>query len=274
MWATEKAPSLREIDQLYAKSLTDPAPAVGDLKRIVAVHETPLAALYLGLIFETGRGGTTIDKKLAIDYYVHAADKNSVAAFNAGRMLLKLKKHSEAAGFLSLAARDSANPVVQAMVLLAGMYENGATPVGVDMRKAAQWYQKAAAHNDPFAMGRAGFFMVHGVGGVTDQRVGKIMLNRAADAGNEEAQYSLWEMHAKGIGVKKNRVEAAKWAIILSERNPAYGTLKPLSIGAMTKREAEAARKSAEIWKAAHPEVIHVDYFAPIETILHRGNLL
>lgn len=264
--AAERDPTFAEISRIYAASRNDPITSTERLKRIAAINETPQAALYLGLIYETGRTGIVANKDLALDYYIQAADKNSVAAFNAGRLFLQRKKPAEAASFLALAANDKSNPVVQAMVLLAGMHENGLAPGGTNMQKAAHWYKKAAAYNDPLAMGKTGHFMVRGIGQSRDPRVGKILLNRAADAGNGDALYSLWEMHAKGIGVRKNPVEATKWAIILKERKPAYGTSIPLLTESLNEREEHAARQSAEIWGNSHQKVVAIDYLAPIIT--------
>ena len=99
---------------------------------------------------------------------------------------------------------------VDAQFNLAALYDNG-FGVERDVKKAALWYVRAAAHN----VGPAELVLAHilrsGEVGTPDDEQALRRLRSAAHRGSAEAQFELGVAYDWGIGVTQNYATAAIW---------------------------------------------------------------
>jgi len=113
--------------------------------------------------------------------------------------------------------------------------------VGKDFRKAAEWFEKAAAKGHAGAQYNLGILSYLGQGGPQDFATAAKWFNRAAEAGHAAAQYNLGFMYYEGKGVKKDDLQAYTWI----DRAANQGHKK-----AMTARDALAKALPREIFQS------------------------
>lgn len=70
--------------------------------------------------------------------------------------------------------------------------------------KAKEWYSRAAAQEDPFALNSLGVMYDEGLGVLQDAPRARELFNRASDKGLYQAQFNLAEMYYKGRGGEQN----------------------------------------------------------------------
>lgn len=106
--------------------------------------------------------------------------------------------------------QDSDNGDADAMYKIGLEYCLGSDSTSVDMKKAAEWFQKAIDHGSLAAKRELGIMYLTGEGVVVDAAKAYSLLQAAAYAMDPNAMYHLALMYEKGIGVKKDLYEAIK----------------------------------------------------------------
>ncbi len=181
----------------------------------------------------------------------------------------------------------------EAMMLLAGMYENG-TGVEKSPLKAYELYKKIGNKREN-AIAKAQSLKVlisndrqatkitevlqHGFDDKLDAtklsiiqaqknlgqfKVASYLYERMAQAGNSIAQYELGVMYTSGMGVNKNQETAIKWIIKSAEQNNADGifilaTFYSQGLGSLTKSDSMALvwyRKAASLGHEASQTIL------------------
>ena len=99
---------------------------------------------------------------------------------------------------------------VKAMYAVGKLYERG-RGTNIDLKVAAEWYQKAATAGQTSAQSRLGIMYFEGRG--VEQNYGKALqlLNSAAKDNVPSAQYQLANMYELGTGVPQNLETAIHW---------------------------------------------------------------
>ena len=99
------------------------------------------------------------------------------------------------------------------------------------MKKAVEWYQRAARQGDARAQGNLGVMYHTGKGVMPDLEKAKELYEKAADQGNAQAQSNLGVMYAKGDGVTQDYEKAVQWFQKAADQGfvPAQAALKKLT---------------------------------------------
>lgn len=119
---------------------------------------------------------------------------------------------SQAAGIDELLAKADGGEAA-AQVQVAEMHAKG-NGVARDMRKAVEWFTKAAEQGNADAQMRLGALYLGGRGLKKDGLEAAKWFGLAAEQGVAAAQVQLARMHLAGTGVAKDEVEAFKWATL------------------------------------------------------------
>ncbi len=100
-----------------------------------------------------------------------------------------------------------------AQIALGLVYDTGDKVAGVeqDRRKAAEWFQKAAAQGVAEAQFNLGTMYEMGVGVKKDEKKALEWLEKAATQGFADAQFNVANMYATGRGTEKNLSRAITW---------------------------------------------------------------
>ena len=98
--------------------------------------------------------------------------------------------------------------------LLANYYEDEDN----DMEKAIYWYTRAAEHGDDCAQYYLGFCYENGEGVETDISKAIYWYTKAADRGNAKSQCSLGDCYLNGIGVSPDPKKAHSYYILSAEQ--------------------------------------------------------
>ena len=209
------------------------AEALEDWRQAAAAGDSR-AALFTGVMYDTGLG-TTQDYGTALSWYRAAAAAGSApGAFNAGVMfdagLGVARDPAEAAKWY---AQSAAMGFGRAAYALALMYESG-SDIPRDTARAVSLFREAAAHGVPAAeahLRQLGVMASVPVRQRDDpamedfQRAQRALLNRApasttraaelfrraAEGNNPLAAYDLAYCYEHGIGVAPSRTEAYGW---------------------------------------------------------------
>jgi uncharacterized protein len=96
------------------------------------------------------------------------------------------------------------------------LYENG-MGVAADGAKAAYWYEKAAAQNDPVAAAYLAEMHATGLGVPRDDPKALEWYRRAAELGHPASQYNVGLFYAFGRGIAPDDVEAYAWMTVAFE---------------------------------------------------------
>jgi len=228
----------------------------------------PIAAFYLGLAYQQGRG-TAKDEERALMYYKLGANKLRESAFNAARVYWLREKYDEAFPYLVMAADDrSSNGLVQAMVLLGQLYETGKSKtLGTDYMAASRWYELAARQKDSYATAKMGEFSLYGYARAANFRDARAYLERAADMRNPEAQFLMGELFSRGMGAPVNRVDAGKWYLIAEAQAPALKGKRSGFLAGLTELELSSAQKMAVIWNDTHGPAAPIDHLLLLDRL-------
>jgi TPR repeat protein len=94
---------------------------------------------------------------------------------------------------------------------MGAMYENGRGGVAQDLRRAAEWYRRAARHGSAQAQNSLGFMYIAGRGVKRNRQAGVHWFRLGAAQGFAVAQYNLGVAYEEAWGVRKSYSRAAKW---------------------------------------------------------------
>ncbi len=97
----------------------------------------------------------------------------------------------EALRLLNLACHKN---FAEAFTTLGDLYKKGEV-VEMDLKRSFEFFLKSAKLNSPFGMSRVGFALIEGKGIEMDEEEGIGWLERAAESGDEEAQYYLYQLN-------------------------------------------------------------------------------
>ena len=132
-----------------------------------------------------------------------------VASLVAMAELLRSKKPAQALQMYTVAANK--NDLV-AIVRLGDIYESGAlSNVEAKPKLAIQYFRRAAAAGNPYAMFRLGNFCAEGKGVSPNDLVANKFFEQAALAGHAAANTSVAKRYLAGKGLKKDPVAALGW---------------------------------------------------------------
>ena len=93
--------------------------------------------------------------------------------------------------------------------------------IAVDFKKAAHWYQLAAAQGNPTAQCHLGVLYANGSGVLQDAREAVKLYRLAANQGYVDAQFNLALCFFKGVGVLQDYQEAVKWFRLAADQGNA-----------------------------------------------------
>jgi uncharacterized protein len=144
--------------------------------------------------------------------------------------------------------------------VLAERYENG-IGAEVDLRLAAQWYSKAADAGDDEAQFWLGNAFSIGTGVEKDAAKATSWYLRAATIGNAAARQELRERLEKGIGAREDIAAAAKWYRIDARQGQAEAQLwlaEKLQAGI----NGPPDEKQALYWYVQAAKTIHSDWLS------------
>ncbi len=129
-------------------------------------------------------------------------------------------KMDESAFNLLQSAADKGNPMAQRVV--GDCYANGDV-VNADLNKALEWYEKAAAQNDPYAQYSASVLLLTGNAPIVqDQAKGLELLEKAASNGLTAAQNDLGMFYLSGRYVEKDTAKGISLLEQASEGGNVY----------------------------------------------------
>ncbi|MBP7951682.1 MAG: sel1 repeat family protein [Verrucomicrobiales bacterium] len=166
----------------------------------------------LGRLFENGYG-TKVDAAAALRQYVMAAEKGHLEAkFNWARCLAEGiggKVDNEKSDFLLQQAAEAGFGAAQSRM---GRLELDAVRRPRNEVAAREWFEKAAAQNDPEALYRMALCHQNGWGGLAkDLKKALENLLKAANAGYVEAINLVGIYYQHGIELRQDKVAAAGW---------------------------------------------------------------
>jgi uncharacterized protein len=155
------------------------------------------------------------DPEQALSWYRKAAERGDdvVAQYNVGEMLHQMKRDAEAVDWYRKATE---NGVSLAAIGLVELYDQGKVLPGKskheNWREAVEYFQRLADAGNPgaqYVLGqdyREGWLGVH-----RDLNRAFELFRQAAQKGWRRAILAVGDSYFKGMGVAKDRVEAAKW---------------------------------------------------------------
>jgi TPR repeat protein len=109
--------------------------------------------------------------------------------------------------FLELSEKEGH---VEAMIMTGYCYYNG-TGMAMDMKKAVEWYTKAAEQGNSDAQNTLGVCYDNGEGVAMDKEKAVDWFTKAAEQGNSSAQYFLGYCYEYGEGVTMDKEMAVEW---------------------------------------------------------------
>lgn len=136
------------------------------------------AQVQLGTAYKKGGYGLTQNYRLAMKWYVQAAE-----------------------------TKDENNAIAQSNI--ASLYEHGQGVIQ-DMSKALTWYLKAAKQGRVLAQLKAGECTIN-IDGKADYAKALPWFLKAAEQGNSEAQYKVAMLYNNGQGVERDMSKAMYW---------------------------------------------------------------
>jgi hypothetical protein len=133
------------------------------------------------------------------------------------------------------------------------MYGNG-QGVPRDDEAAVKWYRRAAEQGNDRAQYSLGLMCINGQGIQQDYKEAMKWFRKAAEQGFASAQFDLGVMYHNGEGVSQDYVQAFKWFNIAGENGNERGTSKRGLVAIkMTPAQVAEAKKLAREWMEKHP---------------------
>ena len=177
----------------------------------LALKGDAAAQLVVGLSYDIGSRGQSINKKEAVKWYRLSAEQGNA----------------------------------NAQLFLGGMYDEG-RGVTQDYKEAVKWYRLAAEQGDAVAQYGLGVGYAKGQGVLQDYKEAVKWVRLAAEQGNAEAQFSLGTMYGNGQGVLQDNVYAHMWSNIgASNGNELAAKNRDLYAAKMTPSQLEKAQDLA-----------------------------
>jgi TPR repeat protein len=219
----------------------------------------PRAQFLLGQMADNGLGPVQLDVKEAANWYRLAAEKNHAEAAFALSNAYAIGRGVPVNPAQSLMYLDRAaqNGHVQAMLALAGLYENGLGADGPDQAMAMEWTRRAAEAGSVDALNLLAQRLESGIGIAKNEAQAEIWYRRAAARGQPAAQ--LWLGLRSGDGLNATaalNVESFMWLTLASQRGE--GALRALAAQQrrtlqqnMMPTDVNEATTRARAWKPA-----------------------
>ena len=272
------APTFKEAAALYSD---ENYPAAYEIAVPLATKGDVKAQIMLGEMYELGRGRQT-DMANALQWYETAAAQDHTGAmFRIGMLHLtgqagtvdpaKARKWlSKAAAGGHLKANNElwliyyqgngvlADPVLaakhirkaadaglaQAQYNLGLLYVNG-DGVDKNLKVAGIWFQRAAVQGLPEAALDYGLMVYGGDAGLRkDYKIGAQWLLVSANSGNARAQLFIARILAAGRGMKKDRVEAAKYYTLARQAGQVDADLEVMMSNLSSPQQDDAERRA------------------------------
>lgn len=169
---------------------------------------------------------------------------------------------------------DAENGIPEAQNLLASLYLEGDTELGVeqDIQNAVKWFEKSVEVGNIAAMGRLGEIYCTGEYGISNTKRGILLLEKAADAGDNVAMGNLGFVYSKGVGVLVDREKGFQYFLMSAEN----GNIAAMHIVAGLYGAGDGVEKDEEqqvFW--LYQEEIHRKFeasFDKIEELSKEGN--
>ena len=185
---------------------------VGDLKEAyrlcleLAENGNSKAQLMLSSMINEGKG-TDRDSKKAMMWLRSAADGgNTKAIISLIDVLSKSESNQQEAYELCKKLAETGHDSAQYRL---GLFHRDGIGTEKNPSEAKQWLQSSAKRGNKKAQNVLIAFLMEG--SLEDQAAAYVECLIAAEAGNEEAQYTLSDMYIKGIGVEKNEEKSMFW---------------------------------------------------------------
>lgn len=213
-----------------------------DYYRKAAKMEDGHAYYRLGVLYQKGWGVTASETK-AVEYFQKAADKqNPNGQFELAYHYFSQHDYENTRTY---AEKSAAQNSADAAYLLGHLYEQG-KGVEADLKKALEWYEKAAPRNDEAKLNVAifylhakgtdpdydrafplfeelarkemtdsynylGYMYNYGLGTEKDMEKAYFWYQKGAEANDRIAQYNLGTLLWSGQGIGQNQKEALNW---------------------------------------------------------------
>ena len=189
--------------------------AMDDLLRLRLRGEQrdPEACEKLFSMYDNGTSEVSKSHAEAVRWYTVCAEDDDAEAQNViGYMYLKGKgipKDENKAVYWLQRSADSGNPT--AMYRLAELYYQGTYDTEPDVKKAMDYYVRAAEAGSMDAQFAMGCFCSTPRTKYFDIKKGNAYFEKAAEQGHAEAQYQIGMSYANGDGVRRDPSLAMKW---------------------------------------------------------------
>jgi TPR repeat protein len=210
-----------------------------------AQNNTP-AMFRLAMLNLNGAKGVAPNPARAREWFSKAAQAGHLQASNELGLLYYQGKGVETDPFIAAKhIRKAADAgFAQAQYNLGLLYVNG-HGVEQNITTASQWFQKAAVQGLPEAALDYGLMVYGGDAGLRrDYEIGAQWLMVAANAGNANAQLYIARILAAGRGMKKDRVEAAKFYILAKQEDKADADLDVMMSNLSSPQMGDAQRRA------------------------------
>ncbi|SNY91913.1 Sel1 repeat-containing protein [Cohaesibacter sp. ES.047] len=185
-----------------------------------------------------------------------AQNGDALAQFEVGRRMTLGEGMTvdlkKAADWFEKAASQS---MPQAQYSLANLYEKG-KGVKKDLQVARLWYQRAAETGNVKAMHNLAVLYASGGLGKPDFSQASKWFIQAADHGLKDSQYNLAILYARGMGVKQDLLQSYKWFALAAKNGDQGATSKRDEVlNVLNASQQKAAKAMVETWvpKVAKP---------------------
>ena len=151
--------------------------------------------------------------------------------------------------------KAAAQSMPQAQYSLANLYEKG-KGVKRDYQVARLWYQRAAESGNVKAMHNLAVLFAEGGLGKPDFKQASTWFIKAADHGLKDSQYNLAILYARGMGVKQDLLQSYKWfAIAAKNGDRGAGAKRDEVFAVLNATQQKTAKALVKAWvpKVAKP---------------------
>ena len=122
---------------------------------------------------------------------------------------------ADEAGGVDLLKQAAATGYTPAQLHLAGLYQDGAKGVPLNLAEARVWARRAADGGDARGMHAYGMYLFDGAGGDQNRAEALDWLKRAAELGLVDSQFNVAKLYETGDqGIEPDLTEAYKWYLI------------------------------------------------------------
>lgn len=251
-----------------ARAIT--ATLAGNTKAVTDIQEMaarghPGAINFIGWLLDHGKGGLPQDSYRAAQYFREAAIKGDVnALYNLGFMFY----HGRGVTKDITTAQDLWKKATNRNSKYAAVQRGLEAERNKRFDDALAAFRAAALEQKhDYAIYRQGVLLYRGAspGSRPDPKTGLMLITRAANFWNPDAQAALIDIYANGLLVTASLTEAAKWADILKANPRRTRDLKSPSAESLglSNKELSEVRDTVRLWMRFHalPDIKNVpDY--------------